>query len=239
MNYALIFAGGVGQRMNSTALPKQFLLVKETPIIVHTINHFQKCNLIDGIIVVCVETHIDLMRNLSKDYNLTKIIEIIPGGSNGQESIFNGLKYLKNINVMDDDIVLIHDGVRPLIDEETIRRNINCVKNKGNCVTTAKSVETVLISENDKIINTVDRSKCYLGRAPQSFYFSDIYLAHEKARQDGKLDFIDSAMLMQHYGHKLYTIDGPQSNIKITTPIDYFIFKAILEESDNDQIKIL
>lgn len=237
MNYVLIFAGGVGQRMNTLSLPKQFLKVHDVPIIVHTIKHFENCNLIKGIVVVCLKEYIPLMFDLKKEYGLNKIIDIIPGGETGQDSIRNGLFYLENI-IKKEDIVLIHDGVRPLIDEETIVNNINCVLTKGNAITTTKSTETVLISNGDDVSGIVDRSVCEYGRAPQSFYFKDILTAHKKALKDN-LNFIDSACLMEHYGYKLHAVIGPSFNIKITTPIDYFIFKAILEEKENEQIKFL
>ena len=237
MNYALIFAGGTGQRMNTTSLPKQFLKVHDKPIIVHTVQHFENCSGINGIVVVCLYEYIDFMKELAQKYNLKKIIAIVPGGSNGQESIRNGLNELRKI-AKADDIVLIHDGVRPLIDEDTICRNIECVKANGNCITTTKSTETMLVVKNNDVIDTINRDYSRFGRAPQSFKFFDIYEAHKKAEKECLL-FIDSATLLNHYGYKLHTIDGPVNNIKITTPIDYFIFKAILDEKESEQIKFL
>lgn len=237
MNYVLIFAGGTGQRMNTVSLPKQFLKVHDVPILVHTIKHFQNCSLINGILVVSLNYYIPYVFELKKEYNLNKIIDVIPGGDSGQASIRNGLFYLEKL-IKDDDIVLIHDGVRPLIDEETIVNNINCVLTKGNAITTTKSTETVIISKNDNVNDIVDRSLCQYGRAPQSFYFKDILSAHKKALQDN-LSFIDSACLMKYYGYTLHSVLGPSFNIKITTPIDYFIFKAIIEQKENEQIKFL
>ena len=112
MNYALIFAGGVGSRMRSKGTPKQFLKVFDKPIIVHTIQHFQNSKYIHKIIVVCIKSHIEYMKRLAKQYNLDKIVSIVPGGRNGQESIWNGLKTIKS-SENDSDIILIHDGVRP------------------------------------------------------------------------------------------------------------------------------
>lgn len=237
MNYALIFAGGIGQRMNTISLPKQFLKVHDVPIIVYTIKHFQKCEKVDGIVVVCVKDYIDLMEQLKEEYGLTKIISIIPGGENGQGSIRNGLLELKKL-AKPEDIVLIHDGVRPLINEETILKNIECVEKDGNCVTTTRSTETIVVTHNDSVTGTIDRENSRFGRAPQSFKLKDILEAHELAKKDN-LTFIDSATMMTHYGHKLHFIDGPVNNIKITTPIDYFIFKAILDEKESEQINFL
>lgn len=239
MNFALIFAGGVGQRMNTVSHPKQFLVVHGKPIIVHTIEHFQKCKDIDGIVVACVAEYLDYMQEIKEKWRLSKIMDIIPGGDCGQKSIFNGLEALQKFVKSNEDIVLIHDGVRPLIDESTIEENINCVRKNGNCVTVAKAIETILLLQNDHVDKALDRSNCYLGRAPQSFYFRDIYSAHQRAKKMGKFDFIDSALMMQFFGHKIYTVQGPVDNIKVTTPMDYYMFKAILDVKENEQIKVI
>lgn len=240
MNWAVIFAGGVGQRMNTASLPKQFLQVHGKPIIVHTIEKFQMCREIDKIVVVCVAEYLDYMQELKARYKLEKIFAIVPGGKNGQESIYRGLSAIAaNPALQKEDIVLIHDGVRPVIDAETLRNNIQCVRENGTCVTVAKAIETILVLENDRVGEVVDRSKCYLGRAPQSFRFKDIYEAHQKAIALNRMDFIDSAMMMEFFGYEIHTVIGPVNNIKITTPMDYYMFKAMLDAKENEQIKIL
>lgn len=241
MNYTVIFAGGSGQRMNSKSIPKQFLMVHGKPIIVHTIEKFNNCEKIDKIIVVCIESRLDYMKELTIKYNLNKVTDIVAGGKSGQESIFNGLKQINNkYGIKDNDIVLIHDGVRPVIDNDTIINNINCVINNGSAITVAKSVETVLLSDgNNEMSSIMDRNKCLLGRAPQSFYLKDIYNSHLKAINDNNYSFIDSAMLMKHYGYTLHTVMGPSENIKITTPIDFFLFRAILDAKEDEQINLL
>ena len=240
MNYALIFAGGTGQRMNTVSLPKQFLKVHGKEIIVHTIEHFEKCEEIDGIVVVCISSFIDFLKELKEKYKLKKILKIVPGGDCGQSSIFNGLTAIKEFSHNEDDIVLIHDGVRPLIDNSTIEKNILCVKKHGTAITVAKAIETVLmVDDNKNVDQVVDRTKCFVGRAPQSFYFKDIYNCHLKANKINKHDFIDSAMLMQYYGYKMHIVDGPAYNIKITTPNDFYMFKAMLDAKENEQIKVI
>ena len=218
MNYALIFAGGTGQRMNSKSLPKQFLNVHGKPIIIHTLLHFENCDAIDGIVVVCYEPFLEKLRQLTEDYNIKKTIDIVPGGESGQLSIFNGLKRLSDI-AKDDDIVLIHDGVRPLIDGDLIFGNIECVKRNGNAITVSRAVETVVLVEDGNVDKIEDRTKCFHAKAPQSFYFSDIYDAHLKAAKAGKFDFVDSAMLMTYYGSRMFTVACSGDNIKITTQI--------------------
>lgn len=239
MNFALIFAGGIGQRMNTISLPKQFLRVHGTPIIIHTLLHFQKCDKIDGIVVVCLNDFIDYMEQLKNEYNIDKIIEIVPGGETGQASIFNGLVTLKKYSKSNKDIVLIHDGVRPLINDQVIVDNIKCVIENGTSITVAKSTETILVLDSDKVEDVVDRNKCFMGRAPQSFFLDDIYCCHLKAKKLNRNDFIDSAMLMHFFGYKMFTVLGPAYNIKITTPMDFYMFKAILDEKEYEQIKVI
>lgn len=239
MNFALIFAGGVGQRMNTVSLPKQFLMVHGKPIIVHTIEHFQNCEEIDGIVVVCVSEYINYMNTLKEQWRLTKIQKVVAGGDCGQKSILHGLEAIREFVKSDDDIVLIHDGVRPLIDRQTILDNIDSVKKNGNCVTVAKAIETILVLQDNGAAEAMDRSKCCLGRAPQSFYFRDIYSAHQKAKKMDKFDFIDSALMMQYFGYQIHTVQGPADNIKVTTPMDYYMFKAILDAKENEQIKVV
>ena len=239
-NIALIFAGGVGQRMNTVSLPKQFLKVHGKEIIIHTIERFQHCDLVDAIIVVCISNYIDFLSRLIQQHNLNKVVKIVPGGSCGQISIFNGLVAAKEISNSDDDIVLIHDGVRPIIDSETIEKNIECVKHNGTAITVAKAHETILYSENDQGIgHALQRNNCYFGRAPQSFYLKDVFSCHLKSKEINKLDFIDTATMMDYFGYKLFPVLGPQNNIKVTTPMDFYFFKAILDFKENEQINKL
>lgn len=239
MNHALIFAGGTGQRMGETSVPKQFLSAYSKPIIVHTIEPFQECNMIDSIVVVCISDHIEYMRSLCGRYELTKVVSIVNGGNSGQGSIFNGLKELVRLYGINYDVVLIHDGVRPLIDVPLIEANIACVKKNGNSVTVAPATETVVLLNDEVVDKVMDRKYCRIAKAPQSFRLKDIYNAHLKAVEENKLDFIDSAMLMQHYGHHIHTVTCSSENLKITTPMDYFLFKAILDARENEQIKLL
>ena len=234
MNIALIFAGGIGKRMNTTGIPKQFLKLYGKEIIVYTLEIFENNKNIDGIVISCLKEKIDDLKRIIEKNNLKKVVSIIPGGNTGQESIYNGLKEIEK-RYFKDDIVLIHDGVRPLINDDTINDNINLVKEKGNAITTAPAIETIvrLENENNIIKDIFNRSECFMARAPQSFILNDILDAHEKAIIDKKDNFIDSASIMAYYGHNLNIINGPSENIKITTPSDFYIFKAILDMKEN------
>ena len=236
MNAALIFAGGVGRRMNSRNIPKQFLKIDGKPIIIYTIEHFENHKDIDHICVVCLESWIPRLKEYLKEYGIKKVSCIVPGGKDGQHSIRNGLYALRDR--LDDDentIVLIHDGVRPLIDERIITENIESVKQYGTAVTVAPMVETVAnINENGDIIAVQERPMCRIARAPQSFYLLDIIAAQEKGLREGVMQhMVDSASLMIHYGFVLHTVDGPVENIKITTPADFTLCKKLLQDLQN------
>ena len=149
MNIGVIFAGGVGSRMHSKDRPKQFLDIYNKPIIVHTIEHFQNSEDIDSIVVVCIEGWIDYMNQLVYQYRLNKVKKIVPGGKTGQLSIYNGLIAAQEIARDEENIVLIHDGVRPLINEELIKRNIQDVKDYGSSITSGIVKETIVDNGNE------------------------------------------------------------------------------------------
>lgn len=239
MNIGVIFAGGCGTRMNTKSKPKQFLDLNGKPIIIYTIELFDNHPQIDGIVVACIESWIPYLKKMIRKFEITKVVRIVPGGNSGQESIYNGLcaaeEFAKEKNEK-KSIVLIHDGVRPLITEETITDNIEKVKECGSCITTVPAIETVIVDNHDGTLAIPKRSNCLMARAPQSFYLKDILEAHRRSQAEGKTEFIDSCSLMSHYGYKLGLVQGPMENIKITTPTDYFVLRAMVEVHENQQI---
>lgn len=239
MNIPVIFAGGSGTRMNTKTRPKQFLDLNGKPIIIYTIELFENHYDVDAIVVVCIDTWIPYLHKMLKKYEINKVVSIVPGGATGQDSIFNGLcaaeKYAQSMGD-ENPIVLIHDGVRPLITEETISDNIAKVKECGSCITMVPAIETVIVDRHDNTLDIPRRSDCMMARAPQSFYLKDIIGAHRQSRAEGKTDFIDSCSMMSYYGYKLGLIQGPMENIKITTPTDYFVLRAMVEVHENQQI---
>jgi len=240
MNIAVIFAGGKGTRMKSKGLPKQFLKVHGKPIIIHTLEIFQRNNNIDKIVVACVSDWLDYCKEIIEDYKITKVAGVVPGGSNGQESIYNGLVKAKKVagRKEKDAVVLIHDGVRPLINDDLIDSCIETTERYGSAITCVPCKETVVFSDNKEVIDDVitDRDKLLIARAPQCFFLKDILETHEQARLDGVLNATDSCTLMKNYGHDIHTVIGKSENIKITTPDDYYIFKALLEAKENSEI---
>lgn len=236
-NIALIFAGGVGSRMRGAKTPKQFLKLGGKTIIEHTIDHFEAHPLVDAVVVVCVEGWIPYMQELAQQAAYKKIAAVVPGGTTGQGSIYNGLVAIDSLGAASEDaVVLVHDGVRPLIDEETITNCINSVRERGCTATVAPAVETVIEEEDGKVRQVVDRSRCKLARAPQGFKFVEFFREHQRALDEGKTDFVDSISLMAHYGYDIHTVEGPADNIKITTRRDFFAFKGYMDYKEMGQL---
>lgn len=234
-NIAVIFAGGTGRRMCVASKPKQFLELSGKPVIIYTLELFDNHPLIDGIVVACLEDWIPYLEKQMRKFEINKVARVVAGGDTSQESIYNALSAAVEVYGLDCN-VLIHDGVRPLITAQTISDNIETVKAKGNCITCVPATETVVVNRADSRPYIPSRPDTIMARAPQSFRLDEILNLHERARAEGRHDFIDCCSMMSHYGHEIHTIMGPMENIKITTPTDFFIFRAMVEVHENQQI---
>lgn len=236
-NVALIFAGGVGQRMRVGDIPKQFLKVHGREIIVHTIGWFQQHELVDTIVVVCIEEWVSRCAALLKRNGMDKVQSVITGGATGQESIRAGLAELVRLGYS-DSVVLIHDGVRPFIDASTISSCIESVRMHGSAVTSVSCKETVLTCDANGCVNSIPpRDGLRLARAPQCFVVNELVAAHDWAERNA-LSFVDSASLMVANGRDVRWVEGPVENIKITTPDDFFMMRAILDAKENGQLYV-
>lgn len=227
--------------MHTKSRPKQFLDLNGKPIIIYTLELFDNHPGIDAIVVACIESWIPFLEKQLRKFEINKVVKIVPGGESGQASIYNGLcaaeAYIKSKNVASEDTtVLIHDGVRPLITEETITDNINKVVEVGSCITCIPATETLVVKQHDGSLEIPSRADSLIARAPQSFLLSDILTAHRRAIDEKKNDFIDSCTMMSHYGYRLGTIIGPMENIKITTPTDFFVLRAMVKVHEDQQI---
>lgn len=237
MNIGVIFAGGVGRRMRSKDKPKQFLEIYNKPIIIYTLEHFEHNKEIDAVVISCVEEWIPYLQEQLYKYRIEKVKRVVPGGKTGQLSIYNGLLVAKEVAGDEKSIVLIHDGVRPLINSKLISENIRCVEENGSAITAGIVKETiVVVDDNNKVEIVPAREKSRVAKAPQSFWLDEILDAHNHALQDEISTFIDSCTMMQYYGKQLYMVDGPYENIKITTPDDFYMMRAVLEAKENAQI---
>ena len=236
MTGAVIFAGGSGVRMNNGGIPKQFLELEGKPIIIYTLELFDHHPDINAIVVACLKEWIPYLHKLIDKFDIKKVSKIIPGGATAQDSIRLGLEALSECMAA-ESVVLIHDGVRPLITPHTITENIESVEKFGSCITCVSAKETFIISDDaEGRLSIPDRKYCKLARAPQSFILKDILGAHKRAEEEGKHHFIDCCSIMNHYGYKLHTIEGPEENIKITTPTDFFLFKTLVNIRENNRI---
>lgn len=235
MAIALIFAGGSGRRMNSAAKPKQFLPLHGKPVIIYTLEHFQDHDEIDDIVIVCIKDWIAKLQRMTDRYGITKVRGIVPGGGTGHDSIYLGLKYINSF-AKPEDIVLIHDGVRPLITADLITENIDSVREFRSAITCESVKESVVESRDGaSIAHVPPRDHMYIAKAPQSFYFGDIYKIYRKAQADGRKS-IDSAHLCHMYKVPMHMIKSPKHNMKITDPMDYYICRAVYDAMENESI---
>lgn len=218
---AVIFAGGAGHRMGSE-IPKQFLKIGGKEIIIHTLELFENHNMVDEIVIVCMESWIGYLEKLLKKFGIDKVVSVVPGGKTGQDSIFIGLDEAKKRH--ENAVVLIHDGVRPLVTEETITNCIKTAEQFGTAITSTCAFETPIISKNGDVVEDMpERKMVYTAQAPQCFYLNDIYELHLKERKVNP-DYegiVDSCGLMFKYGVRCRLVEGNRGNVKVTTPADF------------------
>ena len=240
VNYAIILAAGVGQRMRNGGLPKQFLKLMGKPIIIYTLEKFELSEEIDKVIVVCHGSYVDHMQSLINLYQLRKAEKIIVGGHDRQSSLQRGLEEVVTIGGKEDDIVVIHDGVRPLVNERTIRENVRVANQHGCAITVHPVTESVVIADGETA-NMKDfqkRADTYSMTAPQSFQLGKIIKAYESIDvfdEDG-MPLLDAAMVYAKTGEKIHLVKEQGTNIKITTPEDFYFLKAILELEENKYV---
>ena len=237
MNIAIIFAGGLGQRLNNgeNSTPKQFLKINDKPIIIRTLELFQTHKDIDKIYISIHPDYYEYMQELVKYYYITKTAGIVNGGKTGQESIYNALKLAQKENPQ-DSIVLIHDGVRPNITEEVITKNSECTKKNGNAITCTSCFETILISENGINPEHVPyRKDTYAAQAPQTFHLGEVIEAHEITRKTNPnyTDIVDTCTLYKTLNKKTFMVKGNRGNIKITTIEDLYILRALIRYKED------
>ena len=240
MNYVIVLAAGVGQRMRNGGLPKQFLKLMGKPIIIYTLEKFEQSEDIDKIIIVCHGSYIDYMRKLLEQYQISKAEKIIVGGNDRQSSLQRGLDAITESGGKEDDIVVIHDGVRPLISPVVIHENIRVAKQHGCAVTVHPVTESVVITDSGQaqMEDFKKRADTYSMTAPQSFQLGKIREAYEKIKtiDAGDIPLLDAAMVYARTGGEVHLVKEQNANIKITTPEDFYYLKAILELEENKYI---
>jgi len=218
--YAIIVAGGKGLRMNSS-IPKQFMILKGIPVLMHTVNAFFNADSAIKIILVIPEVHVDYWNSLVKNYAFNIPHQVVTGGDSRFQSVKNGLE-----SILDDGVVAIHDGVRPLIDGEIINNSYTEAQKLGSAITVVPSKDSIRVKDGIENSKAVDRSAYFLVQTPQSFKISSIKAAYQQGEKHG---FTDDASVYESNGGSVNLIVGSYSNIKITTPEDIAIADILLK----------
>ena len=235
-NIALIIAGGSGARMHQS-IPKQFLSVNERPVIIYTLEAFQRHADIDAIAVVCIEGWEQVLWAYAKQFNIEKLKYVVPGGKNGQDSIRNGVFELEK-HYGPEDIVLIHDSIRPMVSADIISDCIVKTKKFGCAIATIPCAEALLQTE-DGLSSTGSYPRDHLKRTqtPQGFPLGKICDLHRRALEKGITNSVASCTLMIEMGEQVHFSMGSEKNIKLTTVDDIDIFKALLLAKRADWLK--
>lgn len=227
-NIVLIIAGGVGARMGQD-IPKQFINVYDKPVIVYTLEAFQKHPSIDAIEVVCLDGWHDVLWAYAKQFGIAKIENIVSGGKNGQDSIRNGLYDIASRHNGSDDIVLVHDAIRPMVSNDIISDNIRVCRQYGNAITVVPCTAAMLKTfDSLSTEEQVPRDNLKITQTPQAFFLQDIIAAHKEALEKGITNSVASCTMYIELGRKLYMSAGSEKNLKLTTAEDIEIFKALL-----------
>lgn len=236
MNIGLVIAGGSGNRMHQD-IPKQFITVNEKPVIIYTLEAFEKHPEIDAIAVVCIDGWEKVLWAYVKQFNISKLKYIIPGGENGQSSIRNGVMELEK-HYRSNDMVLIHDAIRPMVSAEIISDNIRVARKYGNAVTVIPCAEAMIQTEDGVgSVGSYPRDRLKRTQTPQAFRIGDICDLHRRALDAGITNSVASCTLKIELGEQVYFSAGSEKNIKLTTVEDIDIFKALLAAKRSDWLK--
>jgi 2-C-methyl-D-erythritol 4-phosphate cytidylyltransferase len=235
-NIALIIAGGVGNRMGQD-IPKQFLNVYDKPVIVYTMESFQHHPDIHGIVIVCIDGWHEMVRSYAKQFSITKLDSVVPGGKTGFESIINGTKEVERL-YGGDALILVHDAIRPNLSQEIITENIRVCHEKGNAITCVPCQEAMLYSKDrESSLKSINRDELLRTQTPQTFYVKDLRKVQEEALAKGMKNTTASCTLMVEMRHRVYKANGSEKNVKLTTPEDIEIFKALINSKKDEWMK--
>lgn len=238
MVVALLTAAGMGTRMGQN-IPKQFMHVENKPLIIHTMEAFQRHPSIDAIVVVTLPAWTDVLKAYAAQFNITKLKLVVPGGVTGQESIHNGLMAIKEEMTEDDTIVMIHDGNRCLVSSEIISDSLATFKAHGSAVAAIPCVEAVFRSSDNGLSSTlsIPREQLFRTQTPHTYTLEKLLWAHEEAQKRNITNTAASCTLMQQLGETVYFSKGSEENLKITTVDDMMIFKALLHTKKDSWLK--
>lgn len=234
---AILTAAGIGSRMNLD-IPKQFLNINDKPVIIYTMEAFDRHPDIDGIIVVCLDGWHDILKSYAREFEINKLVSVVSGGSTGQESIKRGINEARRL-YDSDSMVLIHDGNRPMISQEIISNSIAVCSTHGNAIATIPCTEVVIECEDmENATNLLDRDKLRRTQTPHAFILDDLLKAHKEAEEKGMVNEAASCSLYMKLNKPIYFSVGSEKNIKLTTRDDLDIFEALLESEKKKSNKM-
>lgn len=226
MVHTMLFAGGTGRRMTNSSIPKQFIEIDGKPIIVRTMENFAYHKMVDDIVIACIPSGIDHLKDLIRKYNIPKVSAIVPGGASGYESIHNGVMKVAE-TAAEDDIILICDGVRPVMSQDLITTCIELAREHETAVPVVRCIDSVLKSEDGKTCSiNLPREKMFTTQAPQGYTMRKILWAHQEVERRGIVNPISSADLLIDLGETVYIFQGERDNIKVTTPEDLYTLRS-------------
>lgn len=231
MIFGVVLAGGIGSRMGNVDKPKQYLLVGDKPILIHTLERFYIESEFEKILVLCPAEWVSHTKNLIRKYmDDSRRVVVLQGGVTRNETIMNSIRYIEeNYGLSDDTIVVTHDSVRPFVTQRIIEENIKYAKKYGACDTAVAATDTIVCSEDNQVISEIpNRSKMYQGQTPQSFNALKLKNLYESLTEEEKNVLTDAAKIFVMKGEKVHIVDGEVFNIKITYPYDLRVAEALL-----------
>lgn len=229
MNIAIITAGGTGSRMNNN-IPKQFLNIEDKPLIIYTLEKFEKHPSIDAICVTCLQGWQEILKAYALQFNISKLKWVVPGGATGQESIHNGLMAIAD-ECSQQDVIMVHDGNRALVSHDIISDSLRVCKERGSAVAAIPCTEAIFRCEDDENLFSnisIPREAVVRTQTPHTYPLDKLLWAHKEAESRNITNTAASCVLMRELGETVYFSAGSEKNLKITTNDDLQIFKALL-----------
>lgn len=236
MIYGVVLAGGVGSRMGNMGKPKQYLLIGEKPILIHTLEKFYMQSEFEKVLVLCPAEWLNHTKNLIKKYiKDTERVVVLTGGDTRNETIMNAIDYIESKGHLDDDTIIVtHDSVRPFVTQRILEENIRYAKEYGACDTAVAATDTIVCSEDNVIISDIpERRKMYQGQTPQTFNALKLKTLYQALTAEEKALLTDAAKIFVMKGEKVHIVDGEVFNIKITYPYDLRVAEALLKGEED------